>query len=699
MYFVENLTIDSWLISVLPRLMWRRLVSRDKSRECYVIDGSGCAKTVAKMTAWMSGVKIQDLEFHLVGVRDEEGLQARLRVQYLDQAALHLEISSSSFFKDLADTPGLPAGLPKYLAQNIAGSLGAGRGSIWRALYVTHVCAWKLRQNGPSDRPGLIFMPRRPWQYAVNNHAAGLNMSIVPVRREFDPRSVPALRSLSRIANRLRRPGTWFTKSSPIPKVATTSTNGAASSSGGQTGAIGTNGASMPPMLAVEYHGQLELDSPERHSDLFFWQQSELQGEQIILTAGVASAPLDAQRWGDLKSHGFSAVAQHASAATEPDIPVLPAASVPINAPIFQSTAWGPKGESAWLKKQMVEYGRNANYWTELFGRFNAKIFVTRAPTAPSNFALADSLHALGGASTIYQWTHASVPSNMFNILCDAFFCYSKAAADLYRTSGSDFKYGVITGYLGDHRFPLLKESAKELRRGLEENGAERVVSYFDDNTSADSRWLVEHQWERDNYEFLLEKTLADPTLGLLIKPKDPNTLRRRLGPVTELLEKAEATGRCYVYEGGLVRASRPPAEAAMAADLAIHGRLYTGSAGVDAAMAGVPTIMLDREGWAVSPFYKMGVGKVVFTDWDSLWEACTDHWSTPGGVPGLGDWGEMLHEIDPFRDGRAAERMGTYLKWLIEGFREGQSRETVLADAAERYSSAWGHDKIAEAA
>lgn len=696
MYFIENLTIDSWLISILPRLIWRRLVSKDKSRECYVIDGSARAKAVAKMTAWMSGVKIQELEFNLVEVRDEEGLQARLRVQYLDQSKLQREITSSSFFNELASLPGLPIGLPRYLAQNIVGSLGAGRGSIWRAMYVTHVCAWKLRQNGSADKLGLIFMPRRPWQPAVNSHAAGLNMSIVPVRKEFDPRTVPALRSISRIVGRLRSPGTWFAKPSPAPK---TLTEGTAPSANGHTGAIGITGVTTPPMLAVEYHGQLELDSPERQSDLFFWQQSSLQGEEIILTAGIPTAPLDDQRWGDLKRHGFSAVAQDSSAATEPEIPVLPSGAVLTKGPIFQSTTWGPKGDSAWLKKQMIEYGRNANYWTELFGRFNAKLFVTRAPTAPSNFALADAIRGLGGASTIYQWTHASVPATMFNILCDAFFCYSKAAADLYRTSGSEFKYGVITGYLGDHRFPLLKESAKELRWGLEKNGAERVVSFFDDNTSADSRWGVEHQWERDNYQFLLEKTLADPTLGLLFKPKDPNTLRRRLGPVAELMKRAEATGRCHVYEGGLVRASRPPAEAALASDLAIHGRLYTGSAGVDAAMSGVPTIMLDREGWAVSPFYKMGVGKVVFTDWDSIWEACTNHWSTAGGVPGLGDWGEMLEEIDPFRDGRAAERMGDYLKWLIKGFREGQSRETVLADAAERYSSVWGHDKIAEAA
>ena len=38
---------------------------------------------------------------------------------------------------------------------------------------------------------------------------------------------------------------------------------------------------------------------------------------------------------------------------------------------------------------------------------------------------------------------------------------------------------------------------------------------------------------------------------------------------------------------------------------------------------------------------------------------------------------------------------MGTYLEWLMEGFKAGLPRETVLADAAERYSKIWGKDKI----
>ena len=90
-----------------------------------------------------------------------------------------------------------------------------------------------------------------------------------------------------------------------------------------------------------------------------------------------------------------------------------------------------------------------------------------------------------------------------------------------------------------------------------------------------------------------------------------------------------------------------------------------------------------------------MSESRVVFTDWEALWKACLDHWKHPEGMPGFGDWSSMLEEFDPFRDGRAAERMGTYLHWLLEGFQAGLARETIMADAATRYAARWGKDKV----
>ncbi|MBL8491960.1 MAG: hypothetical protein JNM82_14355, partial [Rhodocyclaceae bacterium] len=138
------------------------------------------------------------------------------------------------------------------------------------------------------------------------------------------------------------------------------------------------------------------------------------------------------------------------------------------------------------------------------------------------------------------------------------------------------------------------------------------------------------------------------------------------------------------------------PAQAALAADLAIHGSLSSGTAGCEAALAGVPTVLVDDDGWKSSPLCRLGRGQGVFGDLGALWHTWRESRIHPDAVPGFADWSPILKELDPFRDGQAARRMGTFLKWLIEGFAVGHDRERVLADAADRYRKQWGEDKVA---
>ncbi|MDO8425873.1 MAG: hypothetical protein Q7T01_05185, partial [bacterium] len=128
----------------------------------------------------------------------------------------------------------------------------------------------------------------------------------------------------------------------------------------------------------------------------------------------------------------------------------------------------------------------------------------------------------------------------------------------------------------------------------------------------------------------------------------------------------------------------------------AIHGHASSPTAGFEAALLGVPTLLLDREGWSVSPLYTLGVGTTMFTNWDDLWVALREHRTRPGGVPNFGDWSSILATLDPFQDGRAAERMGTYLKEILDGLQRGRGRDTVLEEVAERYIAQWGADKVA---
>jgi hypothetical protein len=115
----------------------------------------------------------------------------------------------------------------------------------------------------------------------------------------------------------------------------------------------------------------------------------------------------------------------------------------------------------------------------------------------------------------------------------------------------------------------------------------------------------------------------------------------------------------------------------------------------LECALENIPTLLVDREGCPYSKLYDLPEGKVIFKDWPDAIDAIMEHFQSDNGIPGFGDWSPIINELDPFRDGKAAKRMGTYLHWLIQGFEEGLDRDTILADAAERYAKQWGSDKV----
>lgn len=296
----------------------------------------------------------------------------------------------------------------------------------------------------------------------------------------------------------------------------------------------------------------------------------------------------------------------------------------------------------------------------------------------------------------IYQRAFEEFPSPETLTAADVVFGFSPLNGVRDRRSGSRISCHVATGYFGDFRFPLLKQAAGQIRDRLKQNGAEFIIAYFDENSLDDVRWHTGHDFMARNYEYLLERVLQNPRLGVVFKPKAPATLRRRLGNVSPMLMEAEATGRCRIIEGGTNQGVHPPALAALAADVSIHGHLHAGTAGMEAALAGSPTLLLDREECTRSRLHALAEGGIVFQEWDPLLAACMDLWKYPERAALLrAAWEPLLNELDPFRDGRAAERIGTYMKWVLDAFRSGADRNEAMSRASERYAGVWGEDKI----
>jgi len=672
LYFIEFLTLRAWLFRVLPELLKHRTTST-----CYWIDATRAGGFAARLfTKLLRNVLLERFDFRLVDLKDEAGRLIRLQIPYGDLQLIQKDVAAEPEFRRFCELA-TSGRLLSFAYKNLVISSLSDRQTVWRVLFVIQICAWKRRQLRMDA--AALFLEIRPWFATFQRYAEKSGIRAIAVPSSIEPKSIinqllpPRMRWwLRALRNRLfhRRFGWSAQPSRPAP----------------------TSGRAV---LATEYSGYFNVNNRESYSDLFYWQQSKLPGDALLMTFAMPADPLTAERLTELDQHGIRAVALHSMAVTTPTVPLF--AFNPGAAPeSARLPRIGRRLESRWIRCQVEEYWSTRNYWTELFRRNSVKVFTTWYRYNGHHCAVGDAIRDVGGIMAVYQRAFQADAGPEVAIDTDIAFGYAPMDADVDQRSGSIVRYHIAVGYFGDHRFPLLRASATKVRAELQRHGAEFIVAFFDENSGPDQRWHTGHQFQQENYAAVLEKVLADPTLGLVLKPKVPSTLRKRLGPVASLLERALATGRCFLYEEGRIQSPFPPAVAAMASDCAIHGHLCASTAGLEAALAGTPTLLLDREGWPVSDMYALGVGRVVFRTWPELWRRL-EQVQRGDALQGFGDWSPMLDRLDPFRDGKGAERMGTYLAWLLEGLNRGIDREEVMAEAAARYRQQWGHDKVRE--
>ena len=190
-------------------------------------------------------------------------------------------------------------------------------------------------------------------------------------------------------------------------------------------------------------------------------------------------------------------------------------------------------------------------------------------------------------------------------------------------------------------------------------------------------------------YQSILQWILDDSTIGLVIKSKKPAVIDN-LPMIHPLLNKALKTDRCIKIENEL---GRFPSEASSGADMAIGCGIS--SAVIEAVIGGCRGIHYDMTNLKNHEFYKWGYEKVVFDDLDRMMASLKKYKENPHSNSELGDWTPYLNELDPFRDGRGGERMGTYMRWLLEAFDKGKNRDEAMQYANKLYTNKWGNDTI----
>ncbi len=334
-------------------------------------------------------------------------------------------------------------------------------------------------------------------------------------------------------------------------------------------------------------------------------------------------------------------------------------------------------------------------YWLDFFDSNNVRVNVGTLNTSVSQTLALDTL---GGVSIAYQYSASNIllPTLLLTSGENIQFTFSEAFGTLWESLKAPIEYIATSGFIYDSAFAAIRESGygKSVRSQLQAAGAEFVLCFFDENSS--DRWDIcaSNTAARHDYEFLLNWLLEDPSLGIVFKPKAALTLLSRTRGIEALLERAKRTGRCAVLHSDFVVGNTYPAEAAGMADVCI-GKLIGCTAALEARLFGVRTILIDTEKLASHRFRDWDDGHVVFDDWKSLRCAVERYRSKPEEYPRFGDWSPWLRELDPFQDGRAAQRLGLFVSWLQDELSQGATRSSAIDKATEKYAQMWGEDSI----
>ena len=262
-------------------------------------------------------------------------------------------------------------------------------------------------------------------------------------------------------------------------------------------------------------------------------------------------------------------------------------------------------------------------------------------------------------------------------------FLWGKHSTNVLLDSGATAKHMLVSGcILNDNYNEQAQKSARDFALKLRSQGGRCILSFFDSSSPP-----------RNIYRKLLEWLIEDAQLGLLIKSKGNVWSGIQEDGLGGLVERAKKTGRIHVLPS-----SSSPADAALVSDFSIGYFSY--SAVVTSALKGARVLYLNYEKIeepqkSYCTLDSLGPNRCVFNDFDLMKNAVQEYISNPKSNPALGDVTPVLNDFDPFRDGKAGDRISEYISWYLEGLDKNLNRDDALHLATKKYADKWGADKV----
>lgn len=439
------------------------------------------------------------------------------------------------------------------------------------------------------------------------------------------------------------------------------------------------------PRIAVGYTQGVDL---ETRSDIPWYPESGLSPDQVLVYFGRQRFPGSAEAIKHIDGLGLSWMDLSEWRPGREDSKhlrsLIGAAGCALRLTV--SAALNRPWTGWWYRRMLVDLDRRVSFWAAFLREHNVAAHMHPMANTPNAIPMTFAAERAGAADIGYQWSASEfiLAARGRVVSSHVFFFWGSLFARQMRSNGMVPDAGHLAGSVFGYLAKARSSEADRVRQELLRDRCDYVVCVFDSGFNRDIYQTPKMMAEF--YETIVTWALGQPGVCLLVKPKA--SVYTELAGAGSLLEQAVASGRCVVGDPG-----QSSFEAAISADVAIGIGINT--AVFDAAVSGVPAVHFDLPGMAKGyEGLEVAEDGFVFNDAAGLFRAVEAHRDNDGNTA-LGDHGEWLDSVDPFRDGEAAQRIGAYLRWYMESIEAGLQSQQALADANERYSREVGSQYV----
>jgi len=341
-----------------------------------------------------------------------------------------------------------------------------------------------------------------------------------------------------------------------------------------------------------------------------------------------------------------------------------------------------------WQWYALVELLIQTYYYQTFYQDNNIKVLFNMDENAWVSTTKTIAMELTGGISVSSHWSHYVESLDMTKAY-DVFFVWGSTHADCFKKSVSCFRRIIQCGYIYDYRFSEARVKSSQLRQQLKEAGVSYIIGFMDNAVGKDLPNSKEELIKL--YCAFLNLVISNNKLGIILKPKRPDESVYNLVEMQQLLNKAMATRRCLIVNKNNLESFS--FDAGLACDLNIG--LGVSTTTVENVLAGIKSVDYDASSRWGSLVHNDGYNKIVFDDLDILINSIKKYVDAPEKNNEFANHGSILHKFDPFRDGKAAERIGFYMNELLMALDDHLAREDAIERASQKYQERYGNDKV----